>query len=157
MYNKNFILKKNCNLEECLEIFEDNKQNFVFDRECILNPKFTKYACLLDGEVLGYIVVYENNDFIKQEKFSCDYEINEKCVYIWHIIVHSKATSKGVGKFLIENLKTIYNCPIYVVIEEDNIPSLKLHLSCDFKCVHKFQDDFHGKITNFSLLCWTKK
>ena len=150
----NYIIKKNYKLDDCLNIFNDNHKNFVFDKNSITDKTYTKFVCVDEHDtVLGYAVVYPHNDFLKREEFNCNYFCENDSIYIWHIIVHSKYCNCGVGKTITNAiLDEFKGHPIYCAIDTHNIPSLSLHKNLGFEIVDTFTQLFHGTDTTFSLL-----
>ena len=149
-----YIIKKNYKLDDCVKIFENNNKNFVFDKNSITDPTYTKFV-LVDtcDKVLGYAVIYPHNDFITREEFECDYTPESNSVYIWHIIVHSDYCNRGIGKIINNAIKNEYNTrPIYCAIDSTNVASMNMHLKQGFKVVKEFKQLFHGVDTNFALM-----
>ncbi len=148
-----YLIKKDYKLDKCIEIFENNHKNFVFDKNSITDPIYTKFVCTLDDEPIGYAVVYPHNDFLTREQFNCNYSPEDDSIYIWHIVVHSAHCGKGVGKFINNAILNEYKeHPIYCVVDKNNTPSLLLHNKQGFQIVAEFTQDFHGNMTTFALL-----
>ena len=149
-----YLIKKNYKLDDCVKIFNDNHKNFVFDKNSITDESYIKFVCVDEQDnVLGYAVVYPHNDFLKREKFNCNYICENDSIYIWHIIVHSKYCNRGVGKTITTAiLDEFKGHPIYCAIDINNMPSLSLHKKLGFKVVDTFTQLFHGLNTTFSLL-----
>lgn len=130
-----------------------------FTRWYILNPKleiqkFVKHECGMkprdglrilakttSGDIIGYGLV----DFFRNPI--------KKHVGVVGTFVDKDMRGKGIGKKLLSYEIKIGKRnrlkKLRATIHEDNIPSLKLHLSCGFKIEGKFySEEFHRKYKN---------
>ena len=57
-------IKENILLDELENIFVENNQNYVADKECIKDDEFLKIVAVEKGQALGYATLYFGSDFL---------------------------------------------------------------------------------------------
>lgn len=150
---KNMEIKKNYKLNELINIFDENNQGFVYDKNCITNDEFIKYVYVEKNQPIGYLVLYPRNDFAIKDGYDIKVTIPENSIYIWHIITKKGYEGRGIAKTLINFLKKEYkNQNIYSIIDEHNIRSKKLHESLGFLPVDKFKKAYKDTMDSYTLV-----
>lgn len=151
-------IKKNYKLDELINIFNENNQGFVYDKNSITNEEFIKYVCV-EGELpIGYLVLYPKSDFAIKDDYDIKVKIPKNSIYIWHIITRKGYEGRGVAKKLINFLKNEYkNYNIYSIIDEHNIKSKKLHESLGFLPVDKFKKAYKDTLDTYTLVKYNAK
>lgn len=96
----------------------------------------------------GYIAVYQGNDFCKIEGFPNKIEnMTENVVYIWEVVTKKEFMGRGIAKKLLAYiLDKFNNHTIYSCINENNIPSIRLHEKYGFKELYRFEEKREDKI-----------
>ena len=96
----------------------------------------------------GYIAVYQGNDFCKIEGFPNKIEnMTENVVYIWEVVTKKEFIGRGIAKKLLAYvLDKFNNHIIYSFINENNIPSIRLHEKYGFKELYRFEEKREDKI-----------
>jgi hypothetical protein len=149
----NMDIKENIHLDKLINIFDDNNSGYVADKNCLTDDNFLKIVAIEKDEVLGYAVVYPGNDFLQKEGFKVDVELEENLLYIWQCVTKKIHEGKGVQSRIFEYITSNYDqLPIYSVVDNNNIASIKLHNKFKFKDVCQFKKNFHGRDCLFSLL-----
>lgn len=146
-------IKKNYKINELINIFNENNQGFVYDKNSITNDEFIKYVCVEDKKPIGYLVLYPKSDFAVKDNYDIKVTIPENSIYIWHIITKKGYERKGVAKTLVNFLKNEYkNYNIYSIIDEQNIKSKKLHESLGFLAVDQFKKAYKDTLDTYTLV-----
>ena len=52
--------------EELGQIFDENNQNFVSDRNCLFDDNFLKLVAIEDDHAVAFITLYIGSDFIQK-------------------------------------------------------------------------------------------
>ena len=96
----------------------------------------------------GYIAVYQGNDFCEIEGFLNKIEnMPKNVVYIWEVVTRKEFMGRGIAKKLLAYvLDKFSNYTIYSCINENNIPSIRLHEKYGFKELYKFEEEENKKI-----------
>lgn len=151
-------IKKDYKLNTLIEIFNENNQGFVYDKNSITSPEFIRYVCTKNDEAVGYLVLYPKNDFVSKESFDINVSIPKNSIYIWHIITKKGCERKGVAKTLINYIKREFgNFNIYSIIDDNNIKSKRLHESLGFLPVVKFKKRYKDTLDNYTLVKFNAK
>lgn len=146
-------IKKNYKLNELINIFNENNQGFVYDKNSITSEEFIKYVCVENKQPIGYLVLYPKSDFAIKDGYNIKVNIPENSIYIWHIITRKGYERKGVAKTLINFLKDEYkNYNIYSIIDEHNIKSKKLHEALGFLPVDEFKKTYKDTLDSYILV-----
>lgn len=146
-------IKKNYKLDELMDIFDENNQGFVYDKNSITSDEFIKYVCVENETPIGYLVLYPKNDFAIKDGYDIKVTIPENSIYIWHIITKKGCEGRGVAKTLINYLKNEYkDYNIYSIIDEHNIKSKKLHDTLGFLPVDKFKKAYKDTLDTYTLV-----
>ena len=146
-------IKVNILLDDLIEIFDGNNQSFVCDKNCIKNDEFLKIVAVIDGVAVGYAVLYQGNDFLEREGFPFKANIKGENIYVWHCITRNGFENKGVQTEIYNYFTNKFkDCDIYSVVDEVNIPSIKLHNKFNFKVVGTFEKFYSNKLCKFNLL-----
>ncbi len=103
---------------------------------------------------LGYIAVYEGNDFLELEKFPNKIQnMPDKVAYIWEVVTKKEFMGRGIAKKLLSYvLDKFENYTIYSCIDVKNIPSLKLHEKYGFQELYRFLQTENGKTSEHIIL-----
>lgn len=149
---KEFEIKREYMLDKLVEIFDENNKGFVYDRGSITSDEFLRYVCTLNGEPVGYVVLYPKNDFVVRDDYDVDVEIPENSIYIWHIITRKGYEGLGVAKTLINYIRKEYkNDYLYSIFDEHNHVSKKMHERTGFVPVCKFKKAYRETLETYYL------
>lgn len=147
------IILENVLLDELLEIFNENNQQYVSDKASIFDKTFLKVVAVENGYAIGYMVLYFGDDFIQKEKYPLKYPVEKNSAYIWHCITKKGYEGKGVQSTIFEYILKKYNkFNFYSVVDVSNMPSLHLHKNFNFKIVANFDKEYDGEMCSYNLM-----
>ena len=92
--------------------------------------------------------MYQGNDFCEIEGFPNKIEdMPENVVYIWEVVTRKEFMGRGIAKKLLAYvLDKFNNYTIYSCINENNIPSIRLHEKYGFKELYRFEEKENNKV-----------
>ena len=148
-----FSIKKNYKLDKLIQIFDENNQGFVYDKNSITNNDFIKFVCTKNNEPVGYLVLYPKSDFAVKDGYDISVQIPENSVYIWHLITQKGYERQGVATALINHIKKEYkNFNIYSILDEHNTKSNALHKKLGFLPVDTFKKAYADTLDTYTLV-----
>lgn len=148
-----FEIKENYKLEELKQIFDENNQNFVFDKDSITDDTYIKYVCTENDIPLGYLVLYPHSDFAEYDDYDINVDIPKNSIYIWHIVTKKGYERHGVARSLIDYLKRKYSkYNIYSIVDQNNDNSNKLHKALGFEKVETFKKAYKETLDTYTLV-----
>ncbi len=106
---------------------------------------------------MGYITVYKNKNFIEREHLPVDIDFKNSDSYIWNMCVDSKHEGKGAGTSLIDYVINNTSGNVYSIVNETNLPSIKIHQKNKMQEINRFQKSHIGKLETFILFKSNKK
>jgi len=152
------MIVENQYLNELREIWKYNNQNYILDSSnklSLYSPDMLKMAYVENDIVLGFITVYEGQDFCKKEGFSIKIDdLPEKTIYVWEVITKKGFENRGIAtelfKYVINKFAgyTIYSC-----VEPENSASIALHKKMGFTEFNRFEKYYDEKgLTKYIML-----
>jgi len=144
------IIEENTHLNELINIFDNNNQGYIQDKNCLLDDKYLKIVAVSNNIAIGYAVIYFGHDFIDKEKFDIDYTPLTPTAYIWNCATKLGHENQGVMTQIFQYLtKRLSKYNIYSVVSPTNIPSLKVHTNNNFIPIKDFF--FRNELYKFML------
>ncbi len=138
--------------EELGQIFDENNQNFVSDRECLFNDNFLKLVAVENGHAVAFLTLYIGSDFIEKEEYPIKLNMKEKSVYIWNGITKKDYEGKGYQTQLMKYTKNkFHNYDIYNVVDITNSTSNHICKKIGFKKILNFEKEYDGILEKFIL------
>ncbi len=148
-----YNVKINVYLNALENMFKNNNQNFVYDKDAIKDSEYMKFVCLRGNKPVGYIALYPQSDFMEAHGFPKPDNVGEFSAFIWHIIVRKGYERKGVATTLLNEIKKVYTgYEIYSVLDSRNNPSILFHNTQGFTKISDFQRVYDNKIEKFDLM-----
>jgi ribosomal protein S18 acetylase RimI-like enzyme len=138
------MILENSNYEEIRRLFEENNGNYITkwsNEHGINNPDMLKLLYVDDrGRALGYAIISFDRNFCEVEEYPNNIKnMPELIGYIWEVLVDKNYEGRGIGRELLEYAINKYNTyTFYSCIEEENIPSRRLHEKLGFKEIYSF-------------------
>lgn len=148
------MIVENSNYDDIRRLFRNNNADYITEwsnEHGIKDENMLKLVYVEDDVAKGYAIICFDRNFCEVEEYPNNIEnMPEKIAYIWEIVVDKNCGRQGIGssllKYAIEKYSeyTFYSC-----IEEENIPSRKLHEKFGFKELYHFVGEpFNHKILN---------
>ena len=138
--------------EELGQIFDENNQNFVSDRDCLFDDNFLKLVAVENGHAVAFMTLYVGADFIEREEYPIKLNVKEKSVYVWNGITKKGCEGKGYQSQLMQYMKNkFYDYDIYNVVDISNKASNHVCEKSGFKKILNFSKEYNGAIENFAL------
>lgn len=148
-----YKIRMNTYLSALEKIYDNNSQNFVYDKQAIKNPDYIKFVCLKGNKPIGYFAVYPHANFMEKQGFPKYEGISEYSVFIWHIVVRREYQRRGVATAILNEIKKVYEgYEIYSVLDARNNPSIYFHSSNGFVKKFDFERVYFGKLEKFDLM-----
>jgi len=153
------MIIKNQYIDQLTEIFDDNNQNFVFDRRSINDRSMDKIVYVVDERPVAYVITYKGADFCQKEGYPVIIKgVNKNSIYIWHMIVRKEFSGRGIGTEMLNYIiKNNSDSDIYSCVDINNIASMKCHEKAGFRQFNTFSKEHYGKIGVYAFLCHASK
>ena len=138
------MILENSNYEEIRRLFEENNGNYItkWSNEHGINDTDMLKLLYVDdkGRALGYAIISFDRNFCDVEEYPNKIDNMPDLIgYIWEVLVDKNHGGQGIGSALLEYALNKYpNHTFYSCIEEENIPSRKLHEKLGFKEIYSF-------------------
>lgn len=144
------IINGKNNLDQVKQIYNSSSKKFISEESnnsAINDEHMVNYLYYEDLEpniALGYVTVYESNDFIKKEEFDVTIgDIKPDSVYIWEIGTRKGYEGRGIASKLLNFVKEKYSGrDIYTCLDEVNAASIRIHEKVGFKKEKEFIGNF---------------
>jgi len=138
--------------EELGQIFDENNQNYVSDRECLFDDNFLKLVVVEDGHAVAFMTLYIGEDFIEKEEYPIKLNVKKKSIYVWNGITKKGYEGKGYQTKLMDYMKKKFvDYDIYNVVDISNKASNHVCEKAGFKKILTFNKEYDGVIENFVL------
>ena len=138
--------------EELGQIFDENNQNFVSDRDCLFDDNFLKLVAVENGHAVAFMTLYIGSDFIEKEEYPIKLNVKDKSVYIWNGITKIGCEGKGYQSKLMQYMKNkFYDYDIYNVVDISNKASNHVCKKAGFRRILNFSKEYDGILENFVL------
>lgn len=147
------MIVENQYLEKLVDIFDNNHQNFLYDR--FAHEKgWLNLIYVEEDSPVGYAVVYLKNDFCEQEDYPIRVDnIKDNAIYIWLMVTKKGFENKGIGTSLIKYIVDKFSDrDIYSVTDINNYASTKIHCKNDFIPIKYFEKVYDGKNESYLVL-----
>ncbi len=144
------IINGKNNLDQVKQIYNSSSKKFISEESnnSAINDEhmvsYLYYEDLRPDIALGYVTIYESNDFIAKEEFDVIIDdIKPDSVYIWEIGTRKGYEGRGIASKLLNFVKEKYsNRDIYTCLDEENVASIRIHEKVGFKKVKEFVGNF---------------
>lgn len=148
-----YKIRMNMYLSALEKIYDQNNQNFVYDKHAIKNPDYIKFVCLKGNKPIGYVAVYPHSNFMEKQGFPKYEQVSQFSIFIWHIVVRREYQRKGVATAILNEIKKVYaGYEIYSVLDARNNASVFFHSLNGFVKTFDFQRVYFGKLEKFDLM-----